>query len=297
MLRFWLKLTGRFAAGLVGATLLAACVSALSSTGHHDGTFVHAVVTRLMAIGHFDFGLSAVSAVPARIELARSLPPTLELVGLGAVIAFAIGVPVGILLSASKTLRAGAPLIQIVAAAPVFCAGLGLLWLSDRVLHWTGAPREASLVAEIGRGNFNDVELALRAIALPALTVGIAGAATVQLAIRRAIGQALGEPYRRGLRAMGLGRFEVDRIYMMPQVTADLLRSLGEVVSSLLAAAAVAEWVFDWPGAVVLFLKSVALHDWAVAAVVLLAFAVLTLSADFVGRLCAHLLARAEAGA
>lgn len=297
MLRFWLKLAGRFAAGLVGATLLAACVSALSATGHHGEAYIHAVVMRLVGIGHLDFGLSAVSAVPARVELVRSLPPTLELVGLGAAIAFAIGVPVGILLSASRTLRAGAPLIQIVAAAPVFCAGLGLLWLSDRVLHWTGAPRAASLVAAIGRGNFNDAETALRAIALPALTVGVAGAAAVQLAIRRAIGHALGEPYRRGLRAMGLGRFEVDRIYMMPQVAADLLRSLGEVVSSLLAAAAVAEWVFGWPGAVVLFLKSVALHDWSVAAIVLLAFAVLTLSADFVGRLCAQLLARAGAAA
>lgn len=94
---------------------------------------------------------------------------------------------------------------------------------------------------------------------------------------------------------MGLGRFEVDRIYMVPQVAAGLLHSLGEVTSSLLAAAAVAEWVFSWPGAVVLFLKSVALHDWAVAAVVLLTFAVLTVSADFIGRLCGHFLSPTEA--
>ncbi len=297
MWRFGLRLAGRFGAGLLGATLLAACVSALSAKGAGIPAFVHAVLMRLLAIGQSDFGQSAISALPARTELARSLPATLELMGFGSVIALLIGAPVGILLSAGKVLRAGAPLIQVVAAAPVFCAGLGLLWLSERVLHWTGAPRAVSLVAAIGHGNMSEIGYAVRAIALPALMVGIAGAASVQLALRRAISEALGEPYRRGLRAMGLGRLEVDRLYLTPKVAASLLLSLGEIASSLLAAAAVAEWVFGWPGAAVLFLKSVALRDWAVAALVLLVFAALTLSAEFIGRFCAHLLAHTETAA
>ncbi len=297
MRRIGLRLAGRFAAGILGAILLAACVSALSAKPAGAPAFVHAALERLLAIGRFDFGLSTVSAEPARTEVVRSLPATIELVGFGSAIALLIGAPIGILLSAGKLLRAGAPLIQIVAAAPVFCAGLALLWLSERVLHWTGAPRAVSLVAAIGHGNTTEIEVAVRAIALPALTVGIAGAASVQLALRRAIGQALSEPYRRGLRAMGLGRLEVDQLYLTPQVTAGLLLSLGEIASSLLAAAAVAEWVFGWPGAAVLFLRSVALQDWTVAALVLLIFAMLTLSAEFIGRFFAHLLTHTEATA
>jgi ABC-type dipeptide/oligopeptide/nickel transport system permease component len=292
-----LRLAGRLAIGLLGAILLAACVSALPVKGAGVLGFAHAMASRLLAIAHLDFGLSAVSAQPASAELARSLPATLELVGFGGVIALVLGMPLGFLLSAGKVLRAGAPLIQIVAAAPVFCAGLALLWLSDRVLHWTGAPRAVSLVTALGHGNVGEIESAFRAIALPALTVGIAGAASVQLALRRAIGHALGEPYRRGLRAMGLGRFEVDRLYLMPQVLAGLLQSLGEIALSLFAAAAVAEWVFGWPGAAVLFLRSVALQDWSVAALVLLVFAALTQSAEFVGRLGAQVLAHTEVGA
>jgi peptide/nickel transport system permease protein len=200
-------------------------------------------------------------------------------------------------LSAGRVLRAGAPLIQIVAAAPVFCAGLGLLWLSARVLNWTGAPRAVALVTAMGHANRAEFEAALRAIALPALTVGIAGAAGVQLALRRAIGHALAEPYREGLRAMGLGRFEIDRLYVTPQVVAGLLRSLGEIASTLLAAAAVAEWVFGWPGAAILFLKSVALDDWTVAAGVLLAFSAFTLGIEFAGRICALAVSHSEADA
>jgi len=291
-----LRQAGRFALGLLGAIVLAALVSAAGT--HTSGVvpFASEVLARLYAMMHLDFGLSSVSALPAWSELSGRLPATLELVGFGALIAVLVGAPVGMLLSAGRVLRAGAPLIQVVAAAPVFCAGLGLLWLSERVLHWTGAPRETALASAFASGNWGAVEAGLRAVALPALTVGAAGAASVQLALRRAVGHAAEEPYRRGLRALGLGRFEIDRLYLVPQILAGLLQSLGEIASSLLAAAAVAEWVFDWPGAADLFLRSVALQDWAVVGLILLVFAALTMTAEFFGVLAAGLLAETERG-
>jgi peptide/nickel transport system permease protein len=294
MWRFGLRQAGRLALGLLGAVLLAALVSAVG--GHRTGLAAYAgdVSQRLMAMGRLDFGFSTVSAAPASSDLVRRLPATLELVGFGALISVIIGAPVGILLSAGRALRAGAPLIQIVAAAPVFCAGLGLLWLSERVLHWTGAPRGLSLIAALAGGNADEIRTAFHAVALPALTVGAAGAASVQLTLRRAIAQAAGAPYRRSLHAMGLGRFEVDRVYLVPQVLASLLQSMGEIASSLLAAAAVAEWVFNWPGAADLFLKSVALGDWSVVGLVLLVFASLTMVVEFVGVATARLLAETE---
>jgi len=292
MLRFGLRQAGRLALGLLGAIILAALVSAAAE--HGTSAYGRAVLAHLAAFGRLDFGTSAITDGSAWAELARRLPVTLELLGFGAIVAVVVGAPVGILLSAGRVLRAGAPLMQIVAAAPVFCAGLGLLWLSERVLHWTGAPRDTSFLAALLSGNVETLAAALRAVALPALTVGAAGAASIQLALRRAVSQAAGEPYRRGLRAMGLGRFEIDRVYLVPQIVAGLLHSLGEVASSLLAATAVAEWVFGWHGAADLFLKSVALQDWSVVALVLLVFAALTMTAEFVGVMAARLLAETE---
>src|SRR5271156_1867635 len=169
MWRFGLRQAGRLALGLLGAIILAALVSAAAATGRNPGiaAFAREVVARLLAMGRLDFGVSAVSAIPVATELLRRLPATLELVGFGALIAVIIGAPVGILFSAGRVLRAGAPLIQIVAAAPVFCAGLGLLWLSERVLHWTGAPRDASLLAALQSGNPDMIVAALRVVALP----------------------------------------------------------------------------------------------------------------------------------
>ncbi len=90
---------------------------------------------------------------------------------------------------------------------------------------------------------------------------------------------------------MGLSALEINGVYLMPQVLTGLCRSLGDITLALFAAAAVAEWVFGWPGAAVLFLKSVALHDWNVAALVLLVFAAFKFAADFAGELGARALA------
>jgi peptide/nickel transport system permease protein len=289
MWRYWLVQAARLALGLLGAALLAALVSSFSSPG--PGAGGETMAAHILRFARLDFGTSTVSGLPAWSELGRRLPATLELVGFGFLIALIVGTPIGVLFSAGRILRAGAPLIQIVAAAPVFCAGLGLLWISGHLFGWTSAPHPSSLVGAIASANAGKIATAARAIALPALTVGAAGAASIQLVLRRAIGEAVGAPYRRGLRAMGLGRFEIDRVYLVPQVAAGLLAGLGEIASSLLAAAAVAEWVFDWPGAAGLFLKSVALRDWTVVGVVLLAFAALTMLAEFFGAMGARLFA------
>ncbi len=278
----------KFALGLLGAVVLAAAVAAAPAHGHH---YLYAVLARLLSFAHLDFGLSSISGLPAATVVAQCLPATLELMAGGAIVAILVGVPLGVLLGRGRALRAAAPLIQLVAAAPVFCAGLALLWMAARVLHWTYTAQPLPWPALMGGGQ--SALMALKALALPGLTVGAAGAAAVQLAVRRAESEAIDEPYRRGLRLMGLGTFEIDRVYLAPQIFAGTLKNFGEIVLALLSAAAVAEWLFGWPGAAVLFLKSVALHDWNVTALVLLAFAAISLVADLCGVVGARALGEA----
>ena len=281
-MRFGLKETGRYAAGLLGALLLAAAVPMA-------GAGVPALA-RVAALLRLDFGLSAMSATPAAAELAKRLPATLELIGGGALVAVLLGLPLGILLSWSRALRAGAPLIQLVAAVPAFCGGLALLWLAHRFQWDVSARSGLSFWPALLSGDGAGVVRALPAFGLPVLIVGAAGAAAVELAIRRAARMAATAPYRDGLRLMGLGAFEIDRLYLAPRVLAGLFASLGEVALSLIAATAVAEWVFDWPGAASLFIHSAALHDWNVAALVLLVLASLVLTVGFIGAVAARAL-------
>jgi peptide/nickel transport system permease protein len=286
MVRFGLAQTGRYAAGLLGALLLAAIVQAMGG----EGGFLHACVARLVALAHFDFGISDMTGARAAGEVAKGLPATLELLGGGAIVALILGLPLGLVLSWGRASRVGAPLIQILAAAPVFCAGLALLWVAHHLKWDISSATGLTFWSALLGGDVTGVLRAGPAFGLPALLVGAAGSSAVQLAIRRAARQAVREPYREGLRLMGLSAFEIDRRYLAPRVLAGLFANLGEVALSLFAATAVAEWVFGWPGAAMLFIHSVALGDWNVAALVLLAFASLSLTADFAGRLLARFL-------
>jgi peptide/nickel transport system permease protein len=290
MLRFVAREAGRLALGLTGAALLAAAIAALADVPAGEGLlgFLAAWGRTLDAFVTLDFGKSAISGDGAFADVWARLPLTLGLVAEGFAVALLVGIPVGLLFGAGPARRAAAPVVQIVSAAPIFCAGLALAWLAANLLHWpvvldSGVKTGLDLVPR-------DVA-AFRTLILPVLTIGLAGAAAAQLALRRAGAEASGEPWRVELRRLGLTAWDIEAGYVMPRLIAGLLSGLGEVMLALLSAAAVAEWVFNYAGAADLFVKSVALHDWAVVAPVLFAFAALTLIAAFVGRIAAHPLA------
>jgi peptide/nickel transport system permease protein len=287
MLRFVLNEAGRLLLSLFGAALMAAAIAALSAPHAGEGavSFLMAWGDRLGEFARLRFGQSIISGAPVLSELAARLPLTLGLVLEGIVVAAVVGIPVGLMFGAGPGRRAAAPLIQIVAAAPIFCAGLALAFVAANLLHWP-VPLDGGV--RVGRHLFPQTAAQAQAILLPALTVGLAGAAAVQLALRRAAAEASQGPWRVYLRRMGLSAWEIERVYVVPQIFAGLLSSLGEVMLSLLSAAAVAEWVFSCPGAADLFVKSVALRDWSAVGAVLLVFAGLTLTAEFAGRCAAR---------
>ena len=269
--RFALREGGRWALALFGALLIAAGVSALSAAGEGYGP---ALGHTLLGFARLDFGTSALSGDSAFQELAARIPITAHLMLFGALMALALGVPLGLVFGSGAIRRVAAPLIQIVSAAPVFCAGLGLAFAARHV-------------------GFQENPAVLDGLLLPSIAVGLAGTAAVQMVLRRAASQAQEGPFRLGLRRLGLSAMEIERVYVAPLVFAGLLSGLSEVVLALLSASVVAEWVFDCPGIADLFVKSIALHAWNVAALILFVFAGLTATADFAGRIAARVLMRA----
>jgi peptide/nickel transport system permease protein len=289
MWRDWLLRAAHLIGSIVGAVVLASLLATLSHPAHGLWPFLTALFERILAAVRGDFGLSSVTGVPAMASAIDMMSFTFQLLAGGAVIALLIGIPLGILLSASRALRAAAPLIQIIAATPVFVAALALIWIAVRVLHWSGIS-QASALSWVDLVRSDGWSAALQAFALPALTVGAAGAASVQLSIRRAAAVAWSAPYRSGLRMMGLGALDIDLHYALPEVLAALLRDLGEIALALISATAVAEWVFNRNGAAILFLKSAALGDWNVSAAALFLFVTIALIAGFVGGIASQLI-------
>jgi peptide/nickel transport system permease protein len=274
MWRFALRESGKWVLALFGALLVAAALSAL---GEPAQPYAAAFGGKLISFLTFDLGKSAVSGLPAVRELASHGPATANLVLLGALMALVLGVPFGLAFGTGGMRRATAPIIQIVSAAPVFCACLALAYAASHLF-----------------GIGLDQPSRVTTLFLPSIAVGLAGTATVQVALRRAASQAQDSPFRLGLRRLGLGALEIERVYVAPLIFASLLESLGEVMLALLSAAVVAEWVFQSHGIAELFVRSVALRDWSMAAPILLVFAAATSTAEFLGRVGARLLMRAS---
>ncbi len=138
----------------------------------------------------------------------------------------------GIAFGAGPLRRAAAPLIQVVAAAPVFCAALALAWFVERLLHWQ------VVVGGVAPGiaaplRFDNPLATLKLLAVPALTVGAAGAACIQRSLRTAASEVARVPWRGGLRRLGLSSLEIDRVYVTPQVLAHVFADLGELALGL----------------------------------------------------------------
>ena len=289
MQRFVVREAARFVVGVLGAILVAAAIAAVGEPSARTlPGFGTAFGDHLWHLVRLDLGTSAVSGLPALQELAQHLPATLLLVLMGFGVALAVGVPLGLLFALGAARRVAAPLLQVITATPVFCAGLALAFGAVHLLHWP-----VSVNAPVGAAVAPDQVLQIAA--LPVLTVGLAGAAAVQLVLRRATLRSSGEAFRSGLRRLGLGSLEIEFLYVVPRVFAGLLIGAGEIMVALLSATVVAEWVFHRAGAADLFVKSVALADWDLAAILLFVFAGMTFSADFLGRVFGHALAPGEA--
>lgn len=285
MRRFALRESGRLAVGLLGALLLAAAVSALSLPGAHDGAqILAAMASRLLAYVAFDLGASAVSGLGAAQELIARGPTTLKLILQGIAIAVVFGVPLGLFSGAASLRNALAPLGQFVSAVPVFCAALLLAYIANRLMG-PASPGAPTLLFPRDLAGWSQA-------LPPALTVGLAGMAAIQVGLRRAYVMLEEAPFRQGLNRLGLPARDINRLYVMPVVFAGLLRNLGEVIVALLSAVVVAEWVFHLPGIADLFVKSVALRDWNMVALILFLFAATVMIADSAGRIAAQLVAR-----
>lgn len=285
MKRFWARQIIELVAGVCGAALAAIAISAIANPRPRSlPDYLWALLARLAHLSKGDFGHSAWSGLPALRELSQNAPLTLELIGLGAIAALAVGLPLGLLFAHGPARRIAAPVLQILTAMPVFCAGLALSFGAVYLFHWTVGIAPPADVATVPEETF-------RHAALPVMTVGLAGAAAVQLALRRAAASAGDRPFRPGLKRLGLSTIEIEIFYVLPLIFAGLLKSAGEIVSSLIASAVVAEWVFHRPGAADLFVKSVTLADWNMTAMVIFFFASLTMIITFLGRVAGQLLA------
>ncbi|MFN8615849.1 MAG: ABC transporter permease [Dehalococcoidia bacterium] len=239
-------------------------------------------------IGHAvtgDLGTSFRNGREVSSLVRSALWPTLELTIVAFALEFTLGVVLGVM--AGTRLRSawdwGLSAFTIVGiAVPHFVMGLALLYVVSFKLDWLPIG---------GRVAFTDDPVeALRYIALPALVLGLTGAAVLARFVRTSVSQVMNQDYIRTGRAKGLRERSVVtrhalRNGLVPVVTVMALQFAG-----LLTGSVVVESVFSRPGIGRLVVGAIQARDYPVVQGALLLLVVVFITINLLADLMYGLL-------
>jgi len=246
----------------------------------------------LGALARGDLGESFSQRRPVADAIAGALPNTLLLTGSALAIDFLLGVAIGVVQAARARRRLDVALTNATLffySLPTFWLGLLLLLVFGQWLHWfpVGGVTDLALHDSMPLG----LRLLdrLRHLALPALTLGLVGAAGTARYQRAALLEALGEDYARTARAKGLAEPRVLVDHALRNALLPIVTLLGLALPFLLTGAVVVETVFTWPGLGKLAADAIAGRDYPLVIATTMISSVLVV----LGSLLADLLATA----
>jgi peptide/nickel transport system permease protein len=234
-----------------------------------------------------EFGLSLRRAEKVSTLLASRLPATLELSLAAALIALAIGLPLGVY----TALRPGSALSQgvltlslIGVSLPTFLIGILLIMVFSVSLGW---------LPSYGRGDTVQVGwwstglLTVKGwehLILPAITLSLFQLTLVLRLVRSEMLEVLRTDYIKFARARGLTRRAIHFGHALKNTLVPVITITGLQLGGIIAFAIVTETVFQWPGMGLLFIEAVQFADVPVMAaylcLVALVFVVINLIVD-----------------
>lgn len=191
-----------------------------------------------------DLGDSMLTGTPVASELAQKAQVTIPLGLLSMTVAIVIALPFGVLSAIRRGRADGTALsvaAQAVAAVPVVWAGMMLVVVFAVWLGWLPAQG-------FPRGGWSDPGAALRALLLPAITIGVIEGAMLLRFVRSATLQAVGEDFVRTAAAKGLTRTQALVRHGLPTVGLSIITVLGLQVAGIIVGAVVIEQLFTLPG-------------------------------------------------
>jgi peptide/nickel transport system permease protein len=223
-----------------------------------------------------EFGISYRLNRPAAAVIAERLPATLELVLAAAVIALAVGVPLGVYTGLHRhgfvrRLLLGLSLLGI--SLPTFLIGILLILVFSVWLRWLPSFGRGAVV-DLGFWSTGLLTASGRqALILPAITLALFQLSLITRLVRAGMLEVLRCDHIRFARARGLTSHAI-HIHALKNTLVPLITNMGLQIGSLIAFAIVTETVFQWPGMGLLFLQAIQFVDIPVMAayIVLVAF-------------------------
>jgi peptide/nickel transport system permease protein len=234
-----------------------------------------------------EFGLSLRQGRQVSTLIAERFPATMELALAAAVIALAVGVPLGVY-AALKRGGFGSQLVMTASllgvSLPTFLIGILLILIFSVTLKW---------LPSFGRGEVVDIggwttglltAEGWKHLILPAITLSVFQLALILRLVRAEMLEVLRTDYVKFARARGLTNRAVYFGHALKNTLVPVITITGLQLGSLIAFAIITETVFQWPGMGFLFIQAVQFADIPVMAAYLcliaLIFVVVNLIVD-----------------
>jgi ABC-type dipeptide/oligopeptide/nickel transport system permease component len=242
---------------------------------------VHVQYGRFMANAvRGNFGLSYVSRVPVLNLILERFPATFELALLAVIMAFSVGLVLGVVVSL-KPYAAGNRLIMAGSLAgisiPTFLVGILLIMVFSVWLE---------ILPPFGRGDTVTIGFwrtglltvdGLKHLVLPAATLAMYQLAVLMRLTRAGMREVLAEEFIKTAWAKGLPPFKVIFKHALRNVMIPVVTMTGLQFGEILAFAIVTETIFQWPGMGNLLLTSIYESDQPVIATYIMLAALMIL--------------------
>ena len=234
-----------------------------------------------------DFGQSYRLSIPVEEAIADRLPATLELVFVAALLALAIGVPLGVYTGLHRDGIVSRILLTVSlvgTSLPTFLLGIILILIFSAWLHWLPSFGRGEVV-DLGGWESNLVTWeGFRSIILPAITLCLFQLTLLMRLVRAEMLEVLRTDYIKFARARGLTNRSVHFGHALKNTLVPVITITGLQIGSLIAFAIITETVFQWPGMGLLFLQAIQFVDIPIMAaylcLVAFIFVVINLAVD-----------------
>jgi peptide/nickel transport system permease protein len=214
-----------------------------------------------------DMGQSLTTKKPVLDEITDRLPATIQLTLAAMFISLLLAIPLGILSAVKRgsfvdKLSMSGALLGV--SMPSFWVGIMLMLLFSLQLGW---------LPSSGRGDGTTVG-SIKALILPALTLGMALMGLTTRLMRSSMLEVLGQDYMRTARSKGLRSFVVLNRHGLRNALIPVVTIVGLQFASLLGGAVIVETIFAWPGIGRLAVNAIWRRDYPVIMGTVLVFAI-----------------------
>ena len=233
----------------------------------------------------FDFGISYQVKQPVTSLIAARLPATMELALAAAMFAVALGIPMGVYTGIHRDswlskVFLSVSLIGI--SLPTFLIGILLIYIFSVWLN---------ILPSFGRGDTVSIGFwrtglltvsGLKALILPAITLGLFQMTLVTRLVRSEMLEVLRTDYIKFARARGLPERAINFGHALKNTLVPVITVIGLQLGGIIAFAIITETVFQWPGMGLMFIQAVQQADIPVMAAYLLLVAFLFVLINFI---------------